>query len=563
MKKYLLYLVAAFIAVMLWNDWQMQHAKKHGVVNSGAVATKTAEQNSASTSSSVPATFNTAAEPVNSAPETPAVNHVKTRLQKQTGKTIEVNTDLLHVNIALHGGNIISAALPKYTVSVTDDSPVYLLNPESHKYYVVENGWTNIPNANKLEYRAAKSSYQLKPGQKELQVVLQAKSTKGLLITKTYTFKSDHYAVDVATSVKNESSKTWQGSYYNQIIRLASEKHHLFSSRGYYGASISTSDKPYDKQTFKDLQEQNLGLNNKGGWVAMQNHYFLSTWIAPSQQEIHYYSTVQDGNFGDDKLYTVGFVMPSVTLKPGKTANSATKLYVGPEIASRLEKLDKGLKLTIDYGFLSPISQFIFWLMAWVEKIVGNWGWSIVIVTILIKLVFYKFSHKSLVSMAKMRDLAPKMKTLRERHKGDKQAMSKATMELYKKEKVNPAGGCLPMLIQIPVFIALYYVLFESVQLRQAPWIFWIHDLSAKDPYYILPILMGISMFIQQKLTPTADPQQAKMMMILPVVFTFFFASFPAGLVLYWLVNNLVQSLHQWWAIKLFEKEKARKKLNR
>jgi len=321
-----------------------------------------------------------------------------------------------------------------------------------------------------------------------------------------------------------------------------------------WGGAITSPDKAYQKISFSDMLDGNLSKNVKGGWAVMQQHYFLSAWIPNKQKTNHYYTSVSQNG-----IYTIGFVGPRLKIAPGDKLSTKTTFYAGPQLSDRLQAIAPNLDLTVDYGWLWFISIAIFWLMKKIYLLIGNWGWSIVLVTIAIKALFYKLSATSYRSMAKMRRLAPKIKALKERVGNDKQKMSQATMELYKKEKVNPFGGCLPILIQIPFFIALYYVLIESVELRQAPFIFWIHDLSIKDPFYVLPVLMGISMFIQQKLSPAPpDPIQAKMMMLLPVVFTVFFLNFPAGLVLYWFVNNTLSILQQWYVMRKLEKELAR-----
>jgi YidC/Oxa1 family membrane protein insertase len=294
------------------------------------------------------------------------------------------------------------------------------------------------------------------------------------------------------------------------------------------------------------MDEQNLNVSITGGWAAMLEHYFLSAWVPANTEMFNYYSHVTDGD-----MYTLGMLSAPLTLQPGATTIVGAKLYTGPEIMDRLKAVAPNLDLTIDYGFLWFISIAIFWLMKQIYQIVGNWGWSIVLVTVIIKLAFYHLSAKSYRSMAAMRKLQPRLQMLKERYGDDKQKLTQTTMELYKAEKINPLGGCLPVLVQIPVFIALYWVLIESVELRQAPFILWIHDLSAKDPYFILPIIMGITMFIQQHLNPPpADPVQAKMMKFLPIFFTFLFINFPAGLVLYWIVNNSISILQQWYITK-------------
>jgi YidC/Oxa1 family membrane protein insertase len=328
-------------------------------------------------------------------------------------------------------------------------------------------------------------------------------------------------------------------------------------THAYFGASLSTADTSYKKISFKDIDklQQNAEplLSNpivNKSWVAMQQHYFLSAWVPPADSTQHLYAQAYPNN-----LYAIGMMGPQIVVSPGQEETTQMKLYVGPEINEQLQAVSPKLNLTIDYGFLWPISILFLWVMTRIYNILHNWGWSIVILTILIKLAFYKLTSMSYKSMAKMRELQPKMQALKERFGDDKQKMSQATMELYKSEKVNPLGGCLPIAVQIPFFIALYWVLAESVALRQAPFIFWIHDLSLRDPYYILPILMIVTMFIQQKLSPTPpDPMQAKMMMVLPLVFGVLFMMFPAGLVLYWVVNNTVSILQQWYITKNYEK---------
>jgi YidC/Oxa1 family membrane protein insertase len=311
------------------------------------------------------------------------------------------------------------------------------------------------------------------------------------------------------------------------------------------------------------MDKENLNITMRGGWIAMQQRYFVTAWIPQQLLNFQFYSYVERIGPSDkspDKLYTIGFTSPAVTLAPNSNTNFSLIFYSGPEIAQVLASLAPNLDLVIDYGWLWIFSVPIFKVMQLIYFFIGNWGWAIVIVTILIKLLFYKLSEVSYRSMAKMRDVQPQILALRERYGDDRQKLSAATMELYRKEKINPLGGCLPILVQIPVFIALYYVLVESVELRQAPFILWIHDLSVRDPYYVLPILMGLSMLVQQRLNPPpADPMQARLMMVLPLVFMVLFATFPAGLVLYWLVNNCLSIVQQWYIMKKHEKLKQRK----
>jgi YidC/Oxa1 family membrane protein insertase len=330
----------------------------------------------------------------------------------------------------------------------------------------------------------------------------------------------------------------------------------------YMGASTSSPETPYEKIPFKTMQEKNLNQTHAGGWVAMQQHYFLSAWIpANATEKYHFYTHYQPPIGNEGASYTIGYLSPMITVSAGKEASVESTLYVGPESYSRLSALAPALNHTIDYGVLWPISVAIQWIMTLIVTVIPNWGVSIILATIIIKLLFYWFSSKSFISMAKMKELQPRIKALKERFGDDRMGLQKATMELYKEKKVNPLGGCLPMLIQIPVFIALFYVITQSVDFRQAPFMFWIQDLSVKDPYYVLPILMMLTMILQQWLSPTsADPAQAKMMMIMPIAFGFFFRNFPAGLVLYWCVNNLVQALQQWYVINRYKAGKYKTK---
>jgi YidC/Oxa1 family membrane protein insertase len=361
--------------------------------------------------------------------------------------------------------------------------------------------------------------------------------------------------------VINQSSQPWEGNLYTQLMRTDSPPPNnsgFMNLATYFGAAVSTPQKPFEKITFKEMNQKSLDQTVEGGWAAMIQHYFISAWIPEKSVTSTYYTKVLPNG-----LHAIGMIGKPVTAAPGTTVTSGATLYVGPSLGDQLEQAAPHLKLTIDYGWFWFISDIIFWMMQHIYDVVGNWGWSIVIVTIIIKLLFYQLSNNSYRSMSGLKKLQPRIELLKERYKDDKQKLTQATMELYKEAKVNPMSGCLPILIQIPVFIALYWVLVESVQLRQAPFIFWIHDLSQHDPYYILPVMMGISMFLQQRLNPPPpDPMQAKIMMLMPVLFTFLFANFPAGLMLYWFVNNTLSFLQQWHIMHRVEKENANKKFS-
>jgi len=560
-RKLVLYLAVALLGVMIWTTWQKDYPPPSVKSEPSAQVSKARTPESFTPPSYQPGTT----QPV--APTT-VKNQKIPQVATTTGAFITVTTDVLKLKISETGGNIISTRLLKYPVSLKEKNKlVQIFNDNLQQLYLAQSGITNGVHSGKIKFRSQQQHYFLQPGQQSLVIHLTGKAPRGLLVTKTYVFKKGKYAIHQNIQITNQSSKPWSGSFFRQITQKNDSTHSIFS-RSYTGAAISSPQKPYEKLSYKNLSESNVNRSNVNGWVAFQEPYFLSAWVPQHNEVNHFYSrSYGQGEKGKGNTFILGYVTPRVTANPGKTISNASTLYVGPELAKQLSAVAKGLDLTIDYGWLWFLSKPIFWVMAQIHSVVGNWGWSIVLVTLLIKLIFYPLSAKSFKSMAKMRDVAPRLQALKERHGDDKTALGKATMEFYKKEKVNPAGGCLPMLIQIPVFIALYYVLIESVQLRQAPFILWIHDLSIKDPYYVLPVLMGISMFFQQKLSPPPpDPTQAKMMMLLPVVFTVFFLNFPAGLVLYWLTNNCLTIAQQWYVMKTHDpkadaaKKKKKKK---
>ena len=548
-KRGILYFVLAVLGMMLWHAWQADNQ----------VATSAASAAQMQSAVQTPDQFAPSATQGDASSVSRAAVHA-TAPVSLLAKPITVKTDVLDAKIDLRGGNLISAKLLQYPVSLQEKNvPVQILNPNSNDLYIAQSGLSVAASesaSKPVDFQSTQTSYVLQPNETKLSIVLTGKTAQGLLVQKTFTFYRNDYAIKTDLRVQNTTGKTWQGNLYNQITRR--DVPEAGYQRAYSGAAVSTSNTPYKKLSFSDMSDNNFSRDIQNGWIAMQQHYFLSTWIPPKNETLHYYSrSFGHGDDGKNNGFVLGYMSPSLQLAPNAEANLNSTLYVGPEIAKNLQSLGKGLDLTVDYGWLWPISKFLFWVMSEIYVFVGNWGWSIVLVTVFVKIVFHWFSHKSYSSMAHTRDLQPKIKALRDRLGDDKQAMSKAMMELYRKEKVNPLGGCLPMLIQIPVFFALYYVLVESVELRQAPWIFWIHDLSVKDPFYILPVLMGLSMLLQQKLSPPPpDPAQAKMMMFLPVIMTVFFLSFPSGLVLYWFTNNCVSILQQWIAMRMHDRRK-------
>lgn len=544
-KKLFLYALFGIVCFSLWDAWQHDYHPQQ---------TTTTEANVANSEhKNLNGTTNAHNGNLNAQNQTNENIDANTAISKSVEhKLINIKTDVFNVNIDLVGGNITQAKLLNYKEELKSDAPVTLLNNDENEFYIATNKLikdnASLAEQTNIQYSSKNDVYTLQPNKDTLQIVLE-RNDNNVKFTKTYTFTRGKYDIQVDYKVDNKSTQEWHGFFIAELQRknIEQKTHALGYGGTYTGGAISSTEKPYEKLPYKKLAENDLNRTINGGWLALQQRYFLSAWIPASNENNHYFSKFDPTN----NVYTLGVKGPIITVLPSENKTISSKLYVGPEIASNLKPLAPYLDKSIDYGWLWIISIFLFWLMDKINSLLGNWGWSIILVTILIKLAFFKLSESSYKSMARMKDIGPKMQALKERYKDDKQKLSQATMEMYRKEKVNPLGGCLPMVIQIPVFIGLYYVLMEAVQLRQAPFMFWLHDLSAKDPFYILPILMGISMFLQQKLSPQSpDPMQAKMMTFLPVIFTVFFFSFPSGLVLYWLVNNCLSILQQWYINK-------------
>ena len=558
-KKVILYFILTILIIVLFDAWQRDYSLGQVKHLNPLVKKCSADINNHPTAY-IPLNFiPRVAERAKKAKKIPLINEV------QEKRLITVQTDVLEIKIDPKVGSIVSAKLLKYNSSLGGENiPIQILSRESSKLYIAQSGL--IKETGELmpvQFQSNKKLYILGNNKNKLIVLLRGRTTNGILITKIYTFHRDDYAIRLAYKLQNNTTQLWKGSIYTQITRrqpLVDHKH--FYVRSYNGAAIGSPQMPYKKLSYDSLSKKNLDYVGEYGWIAMQQHYFLTAWVPENHKlAYHYYSHVMQ-TFDEPHIYVIGFVSPQLHLAIGSTAFIHLTLYVGPEIAERLKILSPELERTINYGWLWPISMLLFWIMNVVHDLVRNWGWSIIITTILIKFMFYWFSAKSFRSMACMREIQPRLQALKERYGDDRQALSRMTVELYRKEKINPLGGCLPMLIQIPVFIAFYYVIIESVELHQAPFILWIHDLSAKDPYYILPILMGGSMLVQQWLSPTSsNAAQKKMMWILPIIFTVFFINFPAGLALYWITNNMVQASQQWYIGKTYESYKAKLKV--
>jgi len=484
---------------------------------------------------------------------------------------ISVDTDIFSIKIDPKGGDLVYLALKNYPVAVDQpDRPFVVLNNTPSFTYVAQSGvigpkGTDLDSKSRPLYRSDKQAYSLTD--EALEVPLYYDVGNGVSVVKRFTFSRNNYAIDVTYDISNSGSSAWQGVFFSQIKRDGSSDPGLSSSGfglpTYLGPAYWKPDERYNKLDFDDILDAHtegrkaLNENIAGGWIAMVQHYFLTAWI-PNKDQSHRY-TSRVNSKGE---YIVGLTSEPVLVPAGSEASISASYYAGPKIKENLVSLSDGIELTIDFGFLFFLSDALFFIMKFIyENIVANWGWSIILLTLFIKALLYPLSAASFRSMANMRRLQPEMARLKERHGDDRQAMSQAMMKMYKEEKINPLGSCLPMLLQMPVFLALYYALLESVELRHAPWIAWINDLSVMDPFFVLPLLMGASMWFQQKLSPQmADPMQAKMMQFMPIIFTIFFLFFPAGLVLYWLTNNVVSITQQWYVTKKIESEAAKKK---
>ena len=478
---------------------------------------------------------------------------------------INIETDVLKLQLDPRGGDFVLGQLKAYPLhQINPDIPITILKNSNGRTYTAMSGLIGKGMPESVKPRALFSSetknYLMEESSNSLVVPLLWVNEKGMKIWKIITLTRGSYLVSVKYRIENNSGESTTATFFAQLKRdqLANEENGGggLGIRAYLGSAYSTKEQRYERYDFDDMNDANLNVSTDGGWVAYLQHYFISAWV-PDQQSKNTITSLTPGGMG-----IIRVLSSKVTVNTGETVEVGGDLYLGPKIQEKLKEIADGLDLTVDYGFLWWIGQPLFWLLNWFNSIIGSWGLAIIMVTITVKLIFYPLSNAQYRSFAKMRTIQPKVTALKERIGDDRQKMSQAMMELYKKEKVNPLGGCLPLLVQMPVFIALYWVLLETVELRHAEFYLWIHDLSAKDPYYILPLLMGASMFLMQKMQPVAatmDPMQQKIMQFMPVIMTVFFLFFPAGLVLYWLVNNLLSIAQQLYVTNKIEKEVAEK----
>jgi YidC/Oxa1 family membrane protein insertase len=547
-------LVAWFaLAFLLWQDWQQDHAAPATVANPPAVNANAIPAANASVPASAPA--------ANAANATPAMPPPATAAAQPSAPPVILDNDVLRLRIDPRGASVIGADLLAYgQTNERGSPPVTLLDDDTAHVFVVESGLVsanNAPAPNHLSLFQAEGGggeKTLANGSESISQSFVWTDAGGMQVRKTYTLHRGSYAIDVREQIRNGSAGAWVGNTYRQLRRvppvykknggLTNPESYSFAGAAWY----SPEDK-FEKRAF-DKFGQALDKTVTGGWVAMLQHYFLAAWIPDAAQASRFTldTTIDRGQ----TTYLVREQGPQFKLAPGASAVENARLYVGPKLQNTLPGIAPGLDLTVDYGMFTVIAQPLYWLLSKLHWLIGNWGWAIVALVLLLKLAMYKLSEAQYRNMAKMRALQPRLEALKERYGDDKQQYQMAMLEFYKKEKINPAGGCLPMLIPIPVFLALYWVLLESVELRHAPWMGWIHSLSDKDPYFVLPVLYMAVMYLTQRLSPTPgmDPMQRKMLQIMPLTFGVMFAFFPAGLVLYWVTNGSLGLLQQWWLMR-------------
>jgi YidC/Oxa1 family membrane protein insertase len=539
-KRTILWIVFAVSLVFLWNDWMVDHGKQSmfSAQPPAKVATAPAPNKAsdlpnaqAAAPAGTPGTVPGAAAPVQS-------------------QVITVTTDVFKVDVDTAGGTIRRLELLKYRdkVDPNKNQVLFQVDPAHNRLYLAQTGLAGATAAGVLPNH--NTVFTADPGARtldangQLQLVLKAEQG-GVRLTKTFTFRRNDYVIGIRHDVTNLTQAPVTPSLYAQLEHDGSKPEgDTYFNSSYTGPTLYTSQDKYQKLTFEKIAKGSAEHSTKAtdGWIAISQHFFVSAFIPPEKVA----RTIETKSLGNN-LFAINTVIPLGTVQPGATVSSDTRLYSGPQVQKLLENVTPGLDLVRDYAWAAIIAKPIFWTMDQLHSLIGNWGWTIIAFTILIKLLFFPLSAAGYRSMAKMKTVTPKMQAIRERYKNDPAKMQQATMELYKSEKINPLGGCLPILVQMPVFLALYWVLQAAVEMRGAPWVGWIHDLTAPDPFFILPVLYAASMFATQKMNPQpADPVQAKMMMFMPLAFSVIFLFFPAGLVLYWVVNNLISMAQQY-----------------
>ena len=547
-KRLILFVIFSFSILMLWDTWQ----KKHDPIVAPVASTQGAVQDASIPNANSVAVVGST--PSNSVPNTGAA------FKLDSAQRINVSTDLFQAEIDTLGGDLRRLTLNKHRASDSQDSFVLLDDAAKPMLYVAQTGLIgkDLPNHKSL-FTTQAISYSM-PATADTQEVrlswVGTGANAGLNVDKIYTFHRNSYVIDVTYQISNGSATAITPSVYYQILHDNQSNQGSKMMPTFTGGAYYTDADKYNKISFSDMEKKKFSKTANDGWVGLVQHYFAGAWIPKAGVSREYYTDKLS-----DTIYSIGAIAPIGSVAAGSKAELTAKLFAGPQTHADLVVAAPGLEYTVDYGWLTVVAKPIFWLLTKIQAVVINWGVAIILLTVLIKAAFYPLSAASYKSMAKMRELAPRLQTLKEKYGDDRQKMQQAMMELYKTEKINPMGGCLPILVQVPVFISLYWVLLGSIELRHAPFFGWIHDLSAIDPFYILPVLMGATMIIQTKLNPKpTDPMQAKVMQIMPVVFSVFFFFFPAGLVLYWLVNNILSISQQWYINKTIHAESIAKK---
>ncbi|MDP2240248.1 MAG: membrane protein insertase YidC [Burkholderiales bacterium] len=555
-RRLILFFVFSFSVFLLLDAWQRDQQPAGAPTDKGSTTkeqgnnTKQAPQ---ATPTPIPGEKLVATQGPSPAPSLPTGASALVK-----GDTIKVETDFLRAEINAAGGDLRRLEFKQHRDVEDKNKDFVLFDSRPDHVYVAQSGLigSGLPT-HRSEFKVRPGEYRLADGAADLAVTLDAVDSSGAKVTKSYRFHRSSYVIDVTYDITNPGTAAIQPFAYFQLLRDG--KPPVGDSAmlpTYTGAAVYTEKDKFQKVAFSDMEKNKTPYqkNSDDGWVAMLQHYFFSAWLPKNGSPREFFTRHLDGG-----LYAAGVIIPVGTIAPGQSVSLSVPLYAGPQEQDKIAKLAPGLDLTIDYGWLTVVAVPLFWVLSWFYQWVGNWGVAIILLTVLIKLLFYPLSQASYRSMGKMRVLAPKMQKLKEQYGNDRQRLQQAMMEMYKTEKINPLGGCLPIVVQIPVFIALYWAILASVELRHAPFMLWIQDLSSPDPWYVLPVLMGATMLIQTKLNPEPpDPIQAKIMKIMPVAFSVFFFFFPAGLVLYWLVNNVLSIIQQWHINRGLEQAKAK-----
>lgn len=542
-QRLIFFVILSFSILLLWDSWQKE---QHPTKPSQEI------RPAASQAASQPP------QPSAGLGTTPIAASESKAEARQSGAKIQIHTDLIQAEIDTVGGDIRSLELIKHHDPEDKVKPFVLYQDNGSRVYIAQSGLigNGLPS-HKAIYTTQASAYQIKENENQVQAKLTWSDPAGVAVEKVFTFHKNSYLIDISYEIVNNSTTQISPHAYYQWLRdnKAPVGDPKFIST-YTGPAVYTDKEKFQKVDFSDIEKgkEKYPKQSNDGWVAMLQHYFFSAWL-PNGNDAREFYTKKVG-----ELFAAGVIVPVGTIEPGAKKSTKMSLYAGPQEQDTISKLAPGLDLVVDYGWLTVIAAPLFWIIQLIYKLVQNWGLAIILLTILIKMAFYPLSAKSYRSMAAMRVISPKLQKLKEQYGDDRQRLHQAMMDLYKTEKINPLGGCLPVIVQMPVFIALYWVLLYSVEMRQAPFMAWIQDLSAPDPYYVLPIVMGITMIVQTKLNPTPpDPIQAKVMMMMPVMFSIFFFFFPAGLVLYWVVNNMLSIAQQWQITRSVEHAKSAK----